>query len=328
MDSARKIFEQLIGLKQPNISGESSEQRLLTYCSEVLGSVERLHVEFKEKHDRRNGRLADDDKKNLAKAVSGFANSNGGVLIWGIEDKEISPKPISQVAEFVQSLLELAPHLADPSVQGIDGDCIASDEGDGFGIVFIPESLLPPHRVILNNEKTKNHYYTRSGSTFVDATHTQLEDMFGRRPKPSLKLSTRIEAYSNQGNHYLVRVIMSIENQGRGTAKSPFLAVKLHPPYKIHQGGIDGNGSFGLAEMASSSDLNEKKYGASTNIVIHPGVVHAVTVCMVAIDVMHPPEDIPELVIDYGIAAEGMQLVKRKGIVQSSELWAAVNVRT
>lgn len=324
MDSAKKIFEQLIGLKEPNISGELSQQRLLTYCSEVLGSVEGLHVDFKEKRDRENGKLADDDKKNLAKAVSGFANSNGGVLIWGIQDKSMSPKPISQVEEFVQSLLELAPLLADPIVQGIDGDWIPSNEGRGFGIISIPESLLPPHRVILNYEKTKNHYYTRSGGTFVVATHTQLEDMFGRRPKPSLELSTRSVFYSHQGDHHLVHVIMSIENQGRGTAKSPFLAVKVHRPYEIHQAGIDGNGGFGLEEMASSSDLNEKKYGASTNIVIHPGVVHDVTLCRVKINVRRPPEDIPDLVIDYRIAAEGMQLVERQRIVQSSELWAAL----
>ena len=29
-------------------------------------------------------RLSDDDKKNLAKAIAGFGNSEGGVVVWGV----------------------------------------------------------------------------------------------------------------------------------------------------------------------------------------------------------------------------------------------------
>jgi len=324
MNSAKKSFEQIISFKQADISGESPQQRLLRYCSEVLGAVERLHVDFKEKHDRRNGKLADDDKKNLAKAVSGFANSSGGILIWGIEDETLTPKPISEVEKFVQSLLELAPYSTDPIVQGIDGDWVGSDENGGFGVVFIPESLLPPHRVILNSDKIKNHYYIRSGNSFAIATHTQLEDMFGRRPRPNLSLSTRVVFYSHQGENHLVNVIVSIENRGRGTAKSPFLAIKIRPPYKINHFGIDGNGGFGLKEIASSSDWNEKKYGASANAVIHPGVVHDVTLVRVPINVKGSPQDTPDLVMDYRIVAEGTQIIEEQRIVQSSELWAVL----
>lgn len=324
MNSARKIYEQLIAFKRADNSAESPQQRLLRYCSEVLGAVERLHIDFKEKHDRRNGKLDDADKRNLAKAVSGFANSSGGILVWGIQDKTISPKPIHEIEEFVQSLLELAPLLTDPAVQGIDGEWIASDEPGGFGIIFIPESLLPPHRVILNNAKLKNHYYTRTGSSFIVATHTQLEDMFGRRPKPHLSLSTRIVYYSHQGDKHLVNVIVGIQNKGRGSARSPFLAVKVRPPYTVHQYGIDGNAGFGLEEMASSSDLDEKKYGASANIVIHSGVVHDVTLIRIPVNVKRPRQDTPDLILDYRIAAEGIQLIEGQKVVRGSELWAVL----
>jgi predicted HTH transcriptional regulator len=29
-----------------------------------------------------------DDKKNLAKALSGFANSSGGIIVWGVEARK------------------------------------------------------------------------------------------------------------------------------------------------------------------------------------------------------------------------------------------------
>jgi predicted HTH transcriptional regulator len=82
MDQAQELFEKLQSLK--------NSEEFLEYCNQILGAVERIHVDFKEKHDRRNPKLEDDDKKNLAKAVSGFANSGGSVLIWGIEDVFIS----------------------------------------------------------------------------------------------------------------------------------------------------------------------------------------------------------------------------------------------
>ena len=44
---------------------------------------ENLQLEFK---TIKNPNLTNnDDKKNFAKALSGFANSSGGILIWGIE---------------------------------------------------------------------------------------------------------------------------------------------------------------------------------------------------------------------------------------------------
>lgn len=173
MNSAKGLYKKLAGFKQADGSGRSPQQQLMEYCTQILGAVERFHVDFKKKHNRRDAKLSDDDRKNLAKAVSGFANSGGGVLIWGIEDKTLSPKPITDVQHFVSSMLELAPQVTDPIVQGIDGDWIPSDAGtgqEGFGLIFIPESSLPPHRVILNHKNVKNHYYIRSGGSFVVAS--------------------------------------------------------------------------------------------------------------------------------------------------------------
>lgn len=325
MNSARKIYEQLISFKETDSSGETPQHHLLRYCSEILGGVERLHIDFKEKQNSSNSQLDDSDKRNLAKAVSGFANSSGGVLIWGIQDSTMSPKPINQVAQFVQSLLDLAPHLTDPIVQDIDGEWITSDEQGGFGIIYVPESVLPPHRVILNNANVKNKYYIRSGSSFMVATHTQLEDMFGRRPKPSLSLSTRLVLYNRSSvRSFSVNVFVGIENKGRGSAKSPFLAVKVNPPYEVNRHGIDGNGGFGLEEIASSSDIEEKMYGASANTVIHPGTVRDVALVRVEVDRMTTQNSTPGLVIDYRIAAEGIQLIEAQTVIQGSELSAVL----
>ena len=325
MDSARELFKKLTSLKKPDSSRKTPEQKLLEYCTHVLGSVEGLHVDFKEKHNRSHEMLEDDDRRSLAKAVSGFANSGGGVLVWGIQDKTLSPKPITNIQLFVSSALELAPQVTDPVVEGIDGDWIQSDAAvgkEGFGLVIIPESLLPPHRVILNLQGIKNHYYIRSGGSFVVASHTQLEDMFGRRPQPKLALHATITRGLNHVDGiWNLHVVLGIENKGRGTAKAPFLSVNVHSPYKIHEYGLDGNRHFGLEEVRSSRGSNETKYGSSADVVIHSGVIRDVTVVDVpAGKLLKLGTEVPDLVIDYKIAAEGTELIEAREVVRTRKL--------
>ena len=48
---------------------------------------EGLHLDFKQKTDNELPALSDDDRANLAKAISGFANTDGGLVIWGVKAK-------------------------------------------------------------------------------------------------------------------------------------------------------------------------------------------------------------------------------------------------
>ncbi len=272
--------------------------------------------------------LGEYDKKNLAKAVSGFANSSGGVLVWGIEDKKLSPKPIKNIQSFVSDLINLAPQVTDPIVGDIEGDWIPSDnfstEGTGFGLILIPESILPPHRVILKNTEIQHHYYIRSGDMFVIAPHIQLEDMFGRRPKPKLVLYKNIIKGGMKGQ---LLVILGIENQGRGSAKGPYMSVKINDPYKIHEGGLDGNLHFGLDKIISSQPTNEKKYGSSANILLHSGVVLEVTVVKADInELLKTQSGVQDLIIDYKVAAEGTGLIEGQDVLGSNKLIDKANL--
>ncbi len=323
MNSAEKLFEELQSLKPDDDSGKSPEQRLLEYCKQALAEIEHYHVDFKAKRDRTNSKLADNDKKNLAKAISGFANSGGGVLIWGIEDKSLKLKPIKDVKDFVSWMLRLAAQATDPPVEGIEGDWIPSDaEGTaGFGLLYVPESLLPPHRVILKIAKIKDHYFQRSGESFIVASHAQLEDMFGRRPRPELALRTRVVHGNHSATLWYLHVIIGIENKGRGVAKSPFLSVRIQEHYRVDGYGLDGHYNFGLAKLTSSRGSSEERYGSSGNAVIHPGVVHDVTAVRIKVDVTKDWLSVQDLVIEYGIAAEGVALFEDQLVITGKALW-------
>ena len=75
MDRAKDLFEKI---KKEGVS--AIEELILTRKSEEL------FLDFKQSSDNGSRRvLSDEDRKNLAKAVSGFGNSAGGVIIWGLQ---------------------------------------------------------------------------------------------------------------------------------------------------------------------------------------------------------------------------------------------------
>src|SRR5215469_7521481 len=50
---------------------------------------EELFLDFKRSADGGSGRrFHDDDRRNLARAISGFANSEGGIIIWGVDCRD------------------------------------------------------------------------------------------------------------------------------------------------------------------------------------------------------------------------------------------------
>ncbi|MCF7753206.1 ATP-binding protein [Paenibacillus xylanexedens] len=77
---------------------------------------ETLFLDFKAKTDPRTVGLKKEDKRVYAKALSGFSNSSGGVIVWGIDarkDGNTGPdiareeKPIVYFKRFLTNLNSL-----------------------------------------------------------------------------------------------------------------------------------------------------------------------------------------------------------------------------
>jgi predicted HTH transcriptional regulator len=86
---------------------------------------ENLHLDFKTVSNANlNGPF---DKKNLAKAVSGFANSSGGLIVWGVDARKNPDgidcasvlNEISPIQLFVSRLTTLTGQSVSPLVDGI-----------------------------------------------------------------------------------------------------------------------------------------------------------------------------------------------------------------
>jgi hypothetical protein len=241
---------------------------------------ESLFLEFKcvTKSDLSHG----DDKKNLARALSGFANSSGGLVVWGVDarknerdvDCATDKKVIPNVAQFVSRLNDLTGSFVTPIVAGIRHRRISADEsGAGLAVTIIPESESGPHMA----KGGEDRYFKRSGDSFYRMEHFDLEDMFGRRKKPRLDLHIRIiqrggssgGGITEHGGH----LVIGIENSGRALARAPFLELEIDGDYRISDFGLTGNGREGLPRLAHAGPTNKVKFGGGYDTVIHPHVL-------------------------------------------------------
>ena len=162
-------------------------------------SSEELFLDFKCSADGGEGvKLHFDDRANLAKAISGFGNSEGGVIIWGVKcrhDATLGDVPTGKCAiahpeRFVSWLENAVSGCTLPPHGGVKHHPLAAAEaGKGYVVTHIPKSSFAPHQCIVG--KHKDRYFMRVGSSFGHVPHGVLEGMFGRRPTPSLDLRWR-----------------------------------------------------------------------------------------------------------------------------------------
>ena len=325
MSMFHEIYKTFRDLPSPT----AGEELLKHYISDVWRGIERIHLEFKSKSSPKDIGLSDDDKKNLAKAISGFANSAGGLLIWGIRD-DGSLSPICHINDFLRRILDLCVNVTDPIVPGIDGIAIVSAaSGDtGYAILQIPESTTQPHRVILKLKDLNSHYYIRSGSSFTVASHVQLDDMFGRRPKPLLALNFHIDRQV-LGSKVEPTILVRLTNRGRGIAKHPFVSLKVNPPYCVSYYGYDGNGKTGLTTINTEEVVTfpgvgipigyrTTEFGGNADQVIHCGQNLKLTLLRTDTEICR--FSLPSLEIDYELAAEGCVLTKHRLTISRDEL--------
>ena len=268
---------------------------------------EDLYLEFKTVNT--NDLSHADDRKNLAKALSGFANSSGGLQVWGIEagknanqiDCAIRTVEIPQVRLFVTRLNTLTGQAVSPVVDGVRHKTIILNGDAGFAVTLVPESDSGPHMAKCREDR----YYKRSGDSFYKMEHYDLEDMFGRRRKPRLEFTTRQE---RRGAN--TEIIVGIRNVGRATARTPYLAFNVTAPFGPSRYGLDGNGNTGLPKLHDGDPLRYR-YGSIEGLVIHPGTNHEVTrICLPGFNPrpeMLPDEDI---IIEYEVSAEDMRSVR------------------
>jgi hypothetical protein len=190
------------------------------------GQEEHLTLDFKRAVSSDLG--SKDDQRHFAEALAGFANADGGLIIWGIGtsrkggvDIATSEQPIGDVTRFVGRLNELTGNLANPRVEGVRHKKIVSTGTSGFAVSLIPPSDSGPHMA----KAGVNRYLRRHGDSFLPMEHYEVADMFGRRPRAKITVERHILRAGLRTSDRVIEVLLKLRNVGRSPALAPFLTI-------------------------------------------------------------------------------------------------------
>lgn len=175
-------------------------------------------------------KLFDKDHKNLSKAISGFANSGGGILVWGVEcnrdkkgvDQIVALPGLKDLKAFQSSVLTNYPGFTSPGAQGVDVKLIETSNDAGFLAMYIPKGESNP---LMATAGDLHRYYYRSGPSFKPMPEWMVADRYGRRPQPKLELVWRKQRHA-YGDSTVFIVQLGLRNVGRGLAQEICVQLK------------------------------------------------------------------------------------------------------
>lgn len=206
---------------------------------------ENLHLDYKSA-----GSLSKEDKKKaeITKDVSAFANSDGGIIVYGIQEVDNKPNSFSFVDgnEITKEWLENIINIIQPRINGIDIFPIRHEGNleETVYLVKIPKSDDAPHMA-----KDKK-YYKRFNFCSEPMEDYEVKDLFYRHRAPALQVvGGGLE--EDENDHYDEEVSYSffaiIKNTGVTLSKDYKLSAaffnlpsKIKCNYQPHEGLIFG----------------------------------------------------------------------------------------
>ena len=168
----------------------------------------------------------------IAKDISAMANSNGGIIIYGLceENRDHKPTKIKwlndpQKKEKIEQVLQssVTPKL------NLNMTIIENPENkkEFVLVVEVPKSDSAPHQD--HFDKDKRVYWRRNGYTTRQMEHYEIEDLFFKRKRPSLNIGLR--SISNERDKPAFEIYL--ENVGKVVAEQTYIKLKTPSGWNI-----------------------------------------------------------------------------------------------
>jgi len=190
--------------------------------------AEDLHLEFKQKHDATKALLADTDKGRLSKAMSSFANSDGGLIVCGViakgtNDPEVSDvaealAPISNIDAFHSNLNELISYAINtrlPGARNLKVLC-RTDASKGYVVTYVPAGEIPPYRAEFANKQ----YFKRSNNQSYPMEPFDIRDLVARGRYPKIVINAGLVHIPSRIGLGFFDFVFSIRNEGPSALES------------------------------------------------------------------------------------------------------------
>ena len=256
----RELYDRLI------VEGEEGIDRLVAERTK-----ETVTLDFKEARGASTGILANEDRRTFAKALSAFANSAGGLLVFGVEarkgddnvDCAQALKPIANIERFETEARTASGQLLQPRHEGIEVRSIPSVRlpGGGYLLVRVERSDRRPHRSEAAGQK---QYFKRAGDSSFEMEHYDIEDAFQRIAVPELVVDISRGDYLTSHFAVFSDVNFYLRNVSPVTARNPYFHIsgqqRIHP----------SNDDFAWITRGSADGWTT--FSGLTEAVIHPGL--------------------------------------------------------
>lgn len=252
----RELYDQLVQ------EGEIGIDRLIAERTQ-----ESLQLDFKRKESELSGEFSTNDRRILAQALSGFANSAGGLLIVGVDarpgddrvDCAQEARPLSNIRKLLSDAQTEIGRLVQPRLEGVLVNALYSERsvGSGYLLIYVERSDRRPHR---SEAKGQKAYYKRHGDSFFEMEHYDIEDAFSRTGSPRLELRHVIRQYMRSGNDCEFNINFYIKNVSDFIGKFPYIVFEnglnyTIPPYNDEQPLKAERGVNTISLMGGSDDV-------------------------------------------------------------------------
>ncbi len=153
------------------------------------GESENLHLECK---GLTIPKLTTDTRAKLSKVLSGFSNTDGGVILYGVATEKHLHNKLDVLKQidwmgdcegFARQIQAKMPSLTTPSIINAKVKTLKENEDDTKGIVavLILKTLSDPVQVVKDG-----HFYYHTGTGFEKCPHEMIKRLFAATESPEL----------------------------------------------------------------------------------------------------------------------------------------------
>lgn len=174
--------------------------------------------------------LNNDVKMHLAKIISAFSNTNGGVIVYGLatdkkkntEDIIVDIEDIGNCNDFAKRVEKNIPLLVSPTIFNCEVKVILKKKKSNCGVVVIYVPFLGSSPVQSNLD---NKFYYRSGEESVIAPYDMIKRLFLATEGPSLRVVFNSEIFKKDNDGW--EIPFSIHNESHAVARDWHFSVEI-----------------------------------------------------------------------------------------------------
>ncbi len=259
---------------------------------------ENLNFDCKLKNNNNTSKLENSERKHLGKTISAFSNSDGGLLIWGVDarlnegvDCVTAKMPIKDVAVFRSQVEQIISKVISPPVADIRFFEIESlmSPGSGYLAILVPASERRPH---ISRTNDFPGFFFRNGHRSLLMEVFQIRDQMLRQTIPRLELGWEIRVLASEmsfNNKNQIRIPVSVDlvltNNPNASAQFPYLIFEFDRSLYISLGAtyealarscpsLTPLGSISATQRVSNPAqlITTWEFSGGANYCIHPGV--------------------------------------------------------